>query len=56
MYISIPLDLCRDKMGRSTRKTNVMDSALFIEPDQPAQSAQAYPGRMIPSQGDRAIE
>ena len=29
-------------------KTNIMDSALCIDPDQPAQFAQANPGRHIP--------
>ena len=40
-------------MSRSTRKTNIVDSALSIDPDEPAQS---NPGRPIPSQGDRGIE
>ena len=37
-------------------KTNIIDSALCIDPDQPAQSAQAGPGWHIPSQGDGCIE
>ena len=35
----------------SREKTNIMASAQCIDPDQPAQSAQADPGRHIPSQG-----
>ena len=42
-------------MSRSTRKTNTMDSALCIDPYQPAQSAQSNPGRHILPQGDREL-
>ena len=34
-------------------KTNILDSASCVDPDQPA---QANPGRHIPSQGDRVID
>ena len=37
-------------------KTNIMDFALFIDQEQPAQSAQDNPDLHIPSQGDRGIE
>ena len=40
----------------SREKTNIMASAKCIDQDQPAHSAQAYPGRYIPSQGHRGIE
>ena len=33
-----------------------MVSAKYIDPDQPAQFAQASPGRRIPSLGDRGID
>ena len=32
-----------------TRKTNIMDSALYIYPDQPAHSVQANPDQHISS-------
>ena len=35
----------------SHEKTNIMDSALCIDPDQPAQSTQDNPGRHIPLRG-----
>ena len=40
----------------SREKTYSMASALCIDPDQPALSAQTDPGRHNPSQGDRGIE
>ena len=40
----------------SREKTNSMASAKCIDPDQPAQSAQANPGRHISSEMDRGIE
>ena len=40
----------------SREETNMMDSALCIDRGQPAQSAQANPGRHIPSQWERGIE
>ena len=42
-------------MSRPATKNIIMDSALCIDPDQPALSAQANPGRHIPSQGYRGI-
>ena len=43
------------KFDPSHEKTNVMISALCINPDQPAQSTQANPGRHILSLGDRVM-
>ena len=40
----------------SRMKTNSMDSAKCIDPDQPAQSAQTDLGRHIPTQGDKGVE
>ena len=40
----------------SRDETNIMASALCIDPDQPAQSALTDQGRHIPSHEDRGIE
>ena len=44
------------KIELSCEKNSVMVSAYCIDPDQPAQSAQANTALHIPSQVDRGIE
>ena len=37
--------ICIVKYKQSRKKTNIVDSALSIDPDQPKHAAQVYPGR-----------